>query len=224
MSKTPALFPPLIFKNLQMPLSWCFLRAWKNFWYFIQKDHMCTAVSRAIYSQGRPRDDCWECSKESRARLCLRPHLILLPDFFGDATFRSEFLALGAWVSIPGGWGPRGNPQLAGLLVHARSCVHFSSELMRHPPIFIQLLFQWLWAASVRKTKLPPPAMQAVWAPETGSTVSISVCVQVGVVIPRAPGSPRRHSASSSQLRAYSIGACSFCALAMVLLFLLTPS
>lgn len=50
-----------------------------------------------------------------------------------------SFLALGARVSIPGGWGPRGSLQLPDLLAHAHAL-----GAMRHPPIFIQLLFQWL--------------------------------------------------------------------------------
>lgn len=134
-----------------MPLSWCSHRAWKDFWYFIQKDLMCTAASRVIYSLGQLEGNLCESSKEPRAWLCLRPHLTLLPGFFDDTTFCSDSLAVGGSVLIPGGYGPRGSLRLIDLFVHACSCTHIHSEFMCHPSIFIQLLFQWLWEVSVEK-------------------------------------------------------------------------
>lgn len=79
-----------------MPLSCRFHRAWKDFWYFIQKARMCTAVSRAIYRQGRAEGNLGERSEVPRAGPRLRPHLTLLTDCFDEATFRSDFSGSGS--------------------------------------------------------------------------------------------------------------------------------
>ena len=186
--KTPALFPLLISWDFQMPLSCRFHRAWKDFWYFIQKARVCTAVSRAIYRQGRAEGNLGERSEVPRAGPRLRPHLTLLPDRFDEATFRSDFSGSGS--SSVDSWrlGATWQSAAPDLLAHAHAL-----RVMRHPPIFTQLLFQWLWEVSGKQQscllllcKLSELQRQALMACVCACT---RLHAQTGALVLGSPGS-----------------------------------
>lgn len=155
--KTPALFSLLISWDFRMPLSCCFHRAWKDFWYFIQKACVCTAVSRAIYRQGRAEGNLGERSEVPRAGPRLRPHLTLLPDCFDEATFRSEFSGSGS--SSVDSWRLGATWQSAAPgLVSTRTRTRSDASSAYIYPVAVSVALRSVW----KTTKLPPPAMQAV--------------------------------------------------------------
>lgn len=161
---------------------------------------MSAAVSRAIYRQGRAEGDLRECSEEPRQD---RARGLISPSCRASlmkAHYVQIFWLWKARVSIPGGWGPRGSLQFPGLLAHAHA---LSDDC--HPPIFIQLLFQWLWEVSGKQQSclLLLGKLSELQGQALTSRLRVCVCVcactrtlshshgrtQAGAVAPRAPGS-----------------------------------